>query len=136
MTTLLAGFMGGTLMGLIFVTHAALLLVFRPPAALARRAAEGTVTGMVMAGTVAGLVVWSLLGVAAALLFRAMDGGNSSDIAAVPNALYLIVLLFVVAFTAIPASLFMRDRLRHLAAEYALFFGIFGWLIPGMMKAF
>ena len=128
--------MGGTLMGLIFVTHVSLLLVFRPPAALARRAAESTVTGTVMAGAVAGIVVWGMLGVVAALLFRAMDGGDSSDFAAVPDALYLVVLLFVAAFTAIPASLFMRDRLRHLAAEYVLFIGIFGWLIPAMVKAF
>ena len=128
--------MGGTLMGLIFVTHVSLMLVFRPPAALARRAAESTVTGMVMAGTLAGLAVWGLLGVVAALLFRAMGHGDSWGIAGGPNTLYLIALLFVVTFTAIPASLFMRDRLRHLAAQYALFIGIFGWLIPAMVNAF
>ncbi|MSQ09306.1 MAG: hypothetical protein EXR44_08470 [Dehalococcoidia bacterium] len=136
MTTLLAGFIGGALMGLIFVTHASLVLVFRTPVGLARRAAEGTVIGMVMAGTVGGLVVWSLLGVAAAILFRATETEQSLSVGAVPNTLYLIILLFVAAIATIPAALFMRNRLRHLATEFALFIGIFGWLIPAMVKAF
>ena len=135
MTTLLAGIMAGTLMGLVFITHVSLVLVFRPPAALARRATEQGVTGLVTAGTVAGLMLWSLLGVAAAFLFRAIENGYPSDIPSVPSLLYVLLVLFVAAFSAIPAALLLRDRLAHLAAEYALFIAIFGWLIPGLVQA-
>jgi hypothetical protein len=135
MTTLLAGIMAGTLMGLVFITHVSLVLVFRPPAALARRAAERGVTALITTGTVAGLTLWTMLGVAAAFLFRAIENGYPSDIPSVPSLLYVLLVLFIAGFSAIPAALFLRDRLAHLAAEYALFVAIFGWLIPGLVQA-
>lgn len=135
MTTLLAGMIAGTLMGLVFITHASLLLVFRPPAALARRAAERNVTGLITAATVAGLTLCTLLGVGAALLFQAIENGYPSGIPSVPSLVYVMLVLFFAGFTAIPAVLFLRDRLAHLAAEYALFIVIFGWLIPGLVQA-
>ncbi len=135
LSTAFAGLLGGALMGLIFLTHVALLLVFRPPEALTRRASTTGVAGLVLAGSGLGVLVWSLLGVGAAFLFRTIERGGGSSLPTVPSVPYLLMVLFVTALTAIPASLVLRDRLRHVAVEYALFIGIFGWMIPALVKA-
>ncbi len=135
MGTALAGFMGGTLMGLLFVTHMAILLTFRPPKALAARAAEGGVTGRVVAMSAAAMFAWSALGIAAAFGFEAMRGSYPSSVATLPSLAFTATVVWVTALVAIPASLFMRDRLWHLAAQVALIVGIFGWLVPNLVVA-
>ena len=135
MSTLIVGSLGGTLMGLIFVAHLALVLVFRPPRTLARRASEGTVTGIAMFGSVAALMLWTLLGAGAAFLFRAIESNYPTSIPSVPSALYTGLVAWAAVLTAVPAAVLMRDRLWHLLAEYALFIGIFGWLVPLLVKA-
>ena len=133
MTTLLAGFIGGIFMGMIFVTHAALVMVFRPPAGLHARTAESPVSSRLAVLSVASLFTWSIAGVGAAALYDAMSGDTTSGFAG--SISYMAVVLFIAAMTAIPAALFLRDRLKDLAIEYALFVGLFAFLIPALVRA-
>ncbi len=135
METAVAGALGGVLMGLAFQAHMALLLVFRPPEKLLRRAGEQGVLRLIMWGSLFAVTTWALLGVAAGGLFSAFENGFDSDLPSVPSIPYLGAVLFIAAMTAIPLLVFVHDRGRHMALQYALFIGIFGWLIPNVVEA-
>lgn len=133
MGTFIAGFLGGTVMGMVFITHLSLLFTFRPPASFARRAAESGVTRMVMTATVAALFLWSGLGVAAAFIAEAVPH-DGLTVPGVPSVPYTLFIVWLAVLIAIPAALFMRDRLFHVVAELLLFAGIFGWVIPLLVR--
>ena len=131
--TAVAGLIGGALMGMTFVTHMALLLVYSPPEALRKRAAETTVTGLITVSTLIALISWNVLAVIMSFVARATRSGGPPEVAIAPSPAYLFAVLFLTVFIAIPALVFFRDRKKHLIGELLVFAGIFGLLIPNLV---
>ncbi len=125
----------GGLMGMIFVGHLALLLVFNPPNALRNRAVESSVTKLVTITTIVTYLIWNLLAIFMAFAAQATISDNDPQISIAPSPMYLFVVVFVTLFLAIPAFVFFRERKNHLLGELGLFIGIFGFLIPNMVVA-
>ena len=125
--TLAAGAIVGAIMGLVFVTHAAILLVWDPPPRLAQRAGVSGAAGLLMMASFAAFIVWQVIGIAAAVFFEVMYGRNPTYTGAI---VYLLAVLFFSAALAMPAIVILQGRIRHVAFEYVLFVGLFGFLIP------
>ena len=131
--TLVVGMIAGALIGMIFVTHMALLLVYNPPAALRKRAAESTVSSLI---TMSALVVfggWNVRAIAMSFAAQATQSSDTPAVSLAPSPVYLFVVLFVTLFLAIPAFIFFRDRKVHLLGELVVFVGIFALLIPNLV---
>ncbi|MDP6667593.1 MAG: hypothetical protein QF357_09380 [Dehalococcoidia bacterium] len=133
--TVIAGMIGGALMGMIFITHLALLLVYNPPAALKRRAIEAEVTKLITISSLVAFLCWNFLAIAMAFAALATQSSDSPEVSLAPSPAYLFIVLFLTLFVAIPAFVFFRDRKKHLAGEFLLFIGIFGLLIPNLVVA-
>lgn len=133
--TVIAGMIGGALMGMIFVTHLALLLVYNPPRALAERAVESSVSTLITMSALVTFLGWNLLAIVMAFAAQATRSSDSTQISIAPSPVYLFVVLFVVLFISIPAFIFFRDRKQHLLGEILVFIGIFGFLIPNLVVA-
>ena len=133
--TVIAGVIGGALMGMIFVTHLALLLVYNPPKALAERAIESSVSNLITISALVTFLGWNLLAIVMAFAAQATRSSESTQISIAPSPVYLFVVLFVVLFISIPAFIFFRDRKQHLLGEILVFIGIFGFLIPNLVVA-
>lgn len=133
--TVVAGMIGGALMGMIFVTHMALLLVYNPPAVLRKRAEEATVTGLINVSTLITFVVWNLLAIAMSFAALSTQSGDRPEISVAPSPAYLFAVVFLMLFIAIPALIVFRDRKKHLVGELLVFGAIFGLLIPNLVVA-
>ena len=133
--TVIAGMIGGALMGMVFVTHLALLLVYSPPRALRERAAESTVANLITMAALVTFLGWNVLAIMMAFAAQATLTGDNPQVSVAPSPLYLFAVLFVTLFLAIPAFVFFRDRKNHLLGQFVLFIGIFGFLIPNMVVA-
>ena len=133
--TVIAGMIGGALMGMIFVTHLALLLVYNPPKVLAERAVESSVSTLITISALVTFLGWNLLAIIMAFAAQAAQSGDNPQISIAPSPAYLFVVLFVVLFISIPAFIFFRDRKQHLLGEILVFIGIFGFLIPNLVVA-
>ena len=128
--TLVAGAITGAIMGLVFVTHAAILLVWDPPPRLAQRAGASGAAGLLMLASFLAFVVWQIVGIAAATFFELMYEQNPTSIPAIPSVMYLLAVLFLSAMLAMTAVFVLQGRTRHVAFEFALVVGLFGFLIP------
>lgn len=128
--TLAAGAIVGAIMGLVFVTHAAILLVWDPPPRLAQRAGESGAAGLLMMASFAAFVVWQVIGIAAAVFFEFLYEQNPTSIPAIPSVAYLLAALFFSATLAIAEAYILQGRIKHVAIEFALIVGLFGFLIP------
>ena len=133
--TLVAGAITGAIMGLVFVTHAALLLVWDPPPGLAQRASTSGVGGLFMVLSFAAFVVWQIIGIAAAVFFEVLYEQSPTSIPAIPSVAYLLAVLFFTAMLAIAAAYILQGRTRHVAIEFALIVGLFGFLIPFLVSS-
>lgn len=133
--TLVVGMIAGGLMGLIFVGHMALLLVFNPPNALKERAAESSVASLITISMLVSYLSWNVLAIMMAFAAQATLVGDLPKVSVAPSPLYLFAVLFVTLFLAIPAFVFFRDRKNHLLGQLVLFIGIYGFLIPNMVVA-
>ena len=133
--TVIAGMIGGALMGMIFVTHLALLLVYNPPKALAERAVESSVSSLITMSALVTFLGWNVLAIIMAFAAEATRLNDSTQISIAPSPTYLFAVLFVVLFISIPAFIFFRDRKQHLLGEILVFIGIFGILIPNLVVA-
>jgi hypothetical protein len=133
--TVIAGMIGGALMGMVFVTHLALLLVYSPPRALRERAAESTVANLITMAALVTFLGWNVLAIMMAFAAQALLSGDGTQLSIAPSPIYLFVVLFVVLFISIPAFIFFRDRKQHLLGEILVFLGIFGFLIPNLVVA-
>lgn len=125
----------GALMGMVFVTHLALLLVYSPPRALRERAAESTVSKLITMAALVTFLGWNALAIIMAFAAQALLSGDGSELSIAPSPIYLFVVLFVVAFISIPAFIFFRDRKPHLLGEILVFVGVFGFLLPNLVVA-
>jgi hypothetical protein len=126
---------GGGLMGMIFIGHLALVLVFNPPQSLKDRAVESSVTKLFTIASIVIYLSWNMLAIFMAFAAQALLTGDDPHISIAPSPAYLFVVVFVTLFLAIPAFVFFRDRKNHLLGELALFIGVFGFLIPNMVVA-
>ena len=131
--TVVAGLIGGALMAMTFTTHMALLLVYSPPEALRKRAAESTVTGLITVSTLIAFAGWNILAVVMSFVALATQSSDSPQVSVAPSPAYLFVVVFLTMFIAIPAFVFFRDRKKHPAGELLLFAAIFGLLIPNLV---
>ncbi|MBN4064231.1 hypothetical protein JYU04_00680 [Dehalococcoides mccartyi] len=133
--TVIAGMIGGALMGMVFVTHAALLLVYNPPRALQERAVESSVSALIAMSALVIFIGWNFLAIAMSFAAQATLSSDNPQISLAPSPIYLFVVLFVTLFMAIPALIFFRDRKRQLFGELAVFISVFGFLIPNLVVA-
>jgi sterol desaturase/sphingolipid hydroxylase (fatty acid hydroxylase superfamily) len=131
--TVVAGLIGGALMGMSFMTHMALLLVYHPPEVLKKRAVESTVSGLITVASVITFVSWNLLAIVMAFAALATQSSDQPQVSVAPSPVYLFIVMFLTVFIAIPAFIFFRDRKQHLIGELLIFLGIFGLLIPNLV---
>ena len=131
--TVVAGLIGGALMGMSFMTHMALLLVYHPPEVLKKRAVESTVSGLITVASVITFGSWNLLAIAMAFAALATQSSDQPQVSVAPSPVYLFIVMFLTVFIAIPAFIFFRDRKQHLIGELLIFLGIFGLLIPNLV---
>ncbi|HIN15889.1 MAG TPA: hypothetical protein EYM69_09745 [Dehalococcoidia bacterium] len=131
--TVVAGLIGGALMGMSFMTHMALLLVYHPPEVLKKRAVESTVSGLITVASVITFFSWNLLAIAMAFAALATQSSDQPQVSVAPSPVYLFIVMFLTVFIAIPAFIFFRDRKQHLIGELLIFLGIFGLLIPNLV---
>jgi len=131
--TVVAGLIGGALMGMSFMTHMALLLVYHPPEVLKKRAVESTVSGLITVASVITFVSWNLLAIAMAFAALATQSSDQPQVSVAPSPVYLFIVMFLTVFIAIPAFIFFRDLKQHLIGELLIFLGIFGLLIPNLV---
>ena len=120
-------------MGMSFMTHMALLLVYHPPEVLKNRAVESTVSGLITVASVITFVSWNLLAIAMAFAALATQSSDQPQVSVAPSPVYLFIVMFLTVFIAIPAFIFFRDRKQHLIGELLIFLGIFGLLIPNLV---
>lgn len=133
--TVVAGLIGGALMGMTFITHMALLLVYHPPEVLKKRAVESTVSGLITVSSLIMFISWNILAIAMSFAALAAQSSDEPKISIAPSPVYLFIVMFLTAFIAIPAFIFFRDRKQHLVGELLVFLGIFGLLIPNLVVA-
>ena len=133
--TVTAGMIGGALMGMIFVAHLALLLIYNPPRALAKRAVESSVSSLITMSSLVTLLGWNFLAIVMSFAAQITQSSDNPQISIAPSPAYLFVVLFVVLFISIPAFIFFKDRKQHLIGEILVFIGIFGFLIPNLVVA-
>jgi|TARA_B100000809_G_scaffold26131_1_gene22865 cytochrome bd-type quinol oxidase subunit 2 len=131
--TVVAGLIGGALMGMSFMTHMALLLVYHPPEVLKKRAVESTVSSLITVASVITFVSWNLLAIAMAFAALATQSSDQPQVSVAPSPVYLFIAMFLTVFIAIPAFIFFRDRKQHLIGELLIFLVIFGLLIPNLV---
>lgn len=123
------------MMGMVFVTHLALLLVFSPPKALQQRAAESNVSTLITMSALVTFLGWNVLAIVMSFAAQSLQSGDGTQLSIAPSPIYLFIVLFVTIFMSIPAFIFFRDRKSHLLGEMLVFIAIFGFLIPNLIIA-
>lgn len=120
----IAGFLAGTLMALIFVAHMSMMFVTNPPAFVRNSDPEqnNLPRTILMVHGVA-LLVWPAIGIVTAVAYHAVRDEVS-------DAVFVLGVFAVVVMMAPVLVLLMRGRWIHLAAQFAAFFVIFAFLIP------
>ena len=133
--TVIAGMIGGALMGLVFVTHISLLLVTHPPAVLIERAAVSNVSRLITITAFVTFIGWNVLAIIMSFGAQVNLEMTSSRLSFAPSVTYLLIIAFLTLFIAIPALVIFRDRKIHVFAELLFFVGVFGFLIPNLVVA-
>ena len=133
--TVIAGMIGGALMGLVFVTHISLLLVNHPPAVLIERAAVSNVSRLITITAFVTFIGWNVLAIIMSFGAQVNLEMTSSRLSFAPSVTYLLIIAFLTLFIAIPALVIFRDRKIHVLAELLFFVGVFGFLIPNLVVA-
>jgi len=133
--TVIAGMIGGALMGLVFVTHISLLLVNPPPAVLIERAAVSNVSRLITITAFVTFIGWNVLAIIMSFGAQVNLEMTSSRLSFAPSVTYLLIIAFLTLFIAIPALVIFRDRKIHVFAELLVFIGVFGFLVPNLVVA-
>ena len=134
MSDILAGMLVGTLMGLIASAHAAILFATRPPQFFLRRIEDGGSPNLVTIIVFGLVVLWTLVGVFAALVADLVLG-DVGTLSLVPSGGYLVAVILVLVVVGAPVMFLMRDRWMHGAISLILALGIYGFLIPNAVIA-
>jgi len=99
--TVVAGMIGGALMGLVFVTHMALLLVFSPPEVLKNRAEESNVSNLITLSALVMFMGWTLLAILMSFAAKVTQSGDPPVISIAPSPAYLFIVTFITPFIRI-----------------------------------
>ena len=135
---LIAGSVTGSLMTLIFVGHAALVLVHHPPRFIlhASRTESSRRNLKIALGTVTGaMIFWPAVGIGSALLFAEIHQTFSTRLPAIPSVFYLLFILVLAIASAPLPILLLRSLKRHVLIEYLLFVVVFGLILPWIVGA-
>ena len=131
---ILAGMLCGTLMGLIASAHAAILLAARPPRMIQRRIEDGGSTNLVTVIVFGLVVVWTMVGVFAALVADVVLS-DDAVLGLVPSSGYLFAVCLVLVMLGLVSMFFLRDRCMHGIFSFVIALGIYGFLIPNAVIA-
>ena len=122
--TIVAGFLAGTLMALIFVAHLSLMFVYNPPNFVKNVDDEGNnLARMILYMHGVALLTWPTVGILTAVAYAAVrdDLHDGVFIAGVLVAELLMAPVLIIL---------TKGRTLHLAAQFLAFFIIFGLLVP------
>ena len=122
--TIVAGFLAGTVMALIFVAHMSVMFIYNPPGFVKNVDTEGNNLARVilyMHGVA--LLTWPAVGILTALAYSAVRDE-------VHDGLFIMGVLVVELAMAPVLILLAKGRRLHLAAQFFAFFIVFGLAIP------
>lgn len=128
----LAGIFAGVIMAMVFLPHAAILMVFnrRFTGWPADDAASSPMAWLLAAVAAGSFLMWGAVGVAAAILFTIAQRYAPTHVPGIPSLAYLIGVL-VIVLLAVPWVFILAPRLwRHALFEFVVFLAIFGFQIP------
>lgn len=128
----LAGVFAGVIMAMIFLPHAAIVMVFSRRFSGWPRDDEGSspMAWLLVALAAGSFLMWAALGVAATILFTIAQRVAPTHVPGVPSLVYLIGVFAIVALAA-PWVVILAPRLwRHALFEFAVFVAVFGVQIP------
>ncbi len=131
---ILAGLLGGMIMGMAFAGHSAVLLTFNPPRALLKRVEQGRIVNFIVALVGGAMSMWTLLGVVGAIVADALIE-ESAEFMLIPSATYAGIVIAGIIFVGLPVLLIMRDRWPHVTFWLLLALAIYGVLIPNLVIA-
>ena len=120
-------------MGMLFIGHLSLVLVYSPPRVLKAQAAESKVSALITVLTLTTVLSWNIVAIFMAFVAQATQTSNQPGFLLVPSSAYLFVMAFVILLIAVPGLVFFRDKKKHLGGELALFASIFGLMIPNLV---
>jgi len=133
--TVVAGMIGGALMGLLFLAHISILLVNHPPSALLKRATVSNVSRLITISAFVTFVGWNVLAILMSFAAQGILEMSSLGVTFAPSVDYLFILAFLTLLIVIPSFVMFRDRKIHVFAELLVFLGVFGFLIPNLVVA-
>ena len=131
---ILAGILGGVIMGMTFAGHSAVLFTFNPPRALLKRVERGRIVNFIVAIVGGALSLWTLLGVVGALLADLLIE-NNAEFSILPSSSYLGMVIAGIVLVGAPVLFVMRDRWQHVLFWLLLALAIYGVLIPNLVIA-
>ena len=119
-------------MGLTSQAYWLIVLSHRPPDALKRP--ESRLGVVIVVGGLAAVGGWVLIGGLLGVLVGAVRPGET-DAPLIPSLAFLLVLVFLAAFTLILGISLLRTWKRHVLVTILLFVGLFGLLLPNLIVA-
>ncbi|MDP6822707.1 MAG: hypothetical protein QF554_05390 [Dehalococcoidia bacterium] len=126
--TIIAGFLAGALMALIFVAHLSLMFVYNPPNFIRNADAEdNNLPRVILMLHGMALLIWPVIGIAAALAYAAV----SDEVA---DGVFVAGVLVVELLMAPVLVVLMKGRRLHLVAQFGAFFIIFGVVVPVLVS--
>ncbi len=131
---ILAGLLGGMIMGMAFAGHSAVLFTFNPPRALLKRIEQGRIVNFIVALVGGAVSLWTLLGIVGAIVADALIE-ESAEFKLVPSTAYIGMVIAGIIIVGLPVLLLMRDRWQHVTFWLLLALAIYGVLIPNLVIA-
>ncbi len=131
---ILAGMLGGMIMGMAFAGHSAVLFTFNPPRALLKRVEQGRIVNLIVALVGGAVSLWTLLGVVGAIIADALIE-ERAEFSLFPSTAYIGMVVAGILIIGLPVLFVMRDRWQHVAFWLMLALAIYGVLIPNLVIA-
>ncbi len=133
MSYALSGAVSGLAMASVFVTVGSLMLFFLvkdPPPTLRTFVDRARPMTLTMGLVILAYPLWSILGAAMGLLYRASSSQDPAAGLGSPNLAFSMSIVVVAVVVALPLALLVRRVAVGVAALTFTFAGIFGWLLP------
>ena len=133
MSYVLSGAVSGLAMASVFVTVGSLMLFFMvkdPPPTLRTFLDKARPMTLTMGLVVLAYPLWSILGAAMGLLYRASSEHSPAAGLGSPNLVFSMAVAIVAVAGALPLALLLKRAAVGVAALTLTFAGVFGWLLP------
>jgi len=125
---IIAGFLAGSIMALIFVAHLSIMFVYNPPGFVRDSDQEhNNVLRVVLMMHGLALLVWPVVGIVTAVLNWVVREDVS-------NVVFGLGVLLVELLMAPVLVLLTKGRWLHLTAQFVVFFIIFAVVIPALVS--